>query len=387
MKKARVNTFVILTSSLLLGIVGSVQTGHAYNRVAAADYAYLYSEPDLYYNSDIYYRWDPDCANFVSQCLIAGGIRFRSSIREDDNVWAENYGEMYPPGVNTKWIQNNSEARKTWKYSRTITGADYLRGSLEGEAHGGNEYKDPHPDDDPVWSTVETGDACFQMTGETAHHSMFIYGVNDSPPRDLRYCAHNAWDRNRLLKEPLPDWQTSKEIHIVCLPDAPIVKVSETEVWSGENHIRHKWGRGDNNSWKGNTSWPSKAGNGDLTVQLTFDCPMKTSEPPVVKLEIPRFLLPIYIQFTGIEGPGWFNGWRTGASTPTEKYLQTWKGYIPASEIPYTHTTARVLVRAQGADSSFNDGDNELSCYNPSAPMDLLKIDIDKQKVKGKGRP
>lgn len=57
----------------------------AYDRDAVAKYAVLWGkiiETVKQYNSTIYYNYDGlggDCANYGSQCLIAGGIRFRSS--------------------------------------------------------------------------------------------------------------------------------------------------------------------------------------------------------------------------------------------------------------------------------------------------------------------
>lgn len=138
--QSRSRRFIYAAQSVLLLIVMS--SAYGYDRLAARVYARQYSEP---VGMAIYKLWDPDCANFISQCLIAGGVRFRSSLSSDDNVTPEQCGELFFPSVNTKSIQNNQEAANTAKYSRTITGADMLRRSVSSESHGGREYTDPHP--------------------------------------------------------------------------------------------------------------------------------------------------------------------------------------------------------------------------------------------------
>jgi len=71
-----------------VGLVGCMSAAAlAYDRDKAVDYALEYSAragtpPQNVVNSTVYYDYSAtggNCANFGSQCLIAGGFRFRAS--------------------------------------------------------------------------------------------------------------------------------------------------------------------------------------------------------------------------------------------------------------------------------------------------------------------
>lgn len=61
-----------------------------YDRIAARDYAYNWWGPeDSDYNPD-YTNWNSgggDCANFVSQCIYAGGVPTSSDWKKDSSAW------------------------------------------------------------------------------------------------------------------------------------------------------------------------------------------------------------------------------------------------------------------------------------------------------------
>lgn len=88
-----VRRIVTVGLSFLMFLCGAVNT-LAYNREKAVEYALDWSEDsgewDGNWNIGVYRKFvgddGYDCANFVSQCLIAGGIRFRSTKRVDDNT-------------------------------------------------------------------------------------------------------------------------------------------------------------------------------------------------------------------------------------------------------------------------------------------------------------
>jgi hypothetical protein len=90
-QKIKRDSIAIVCFFALLGMVVSAAQG--YSREKALYYATRYSNNDNAHpvrNLTIYYDFSGpqggDCAYFVSQCLIAGGMRFRASKRSDDNI-------------------------------------------------------------------------------------------------------------------------------------------------------------------------------------------------------------------------------------------------------------------------------------------------------------
>ncbi|MBR6740702.1 MAG: amidase domain-containing protein [Clostridia bacterium] len=89
-----------------------------YNRNAARTYAYTY------YNSrnPAYYSWPQDCANFVSQCLEAGGMAQIEGAWNSNSAWLH---EKEPLNYSLTWSGANSFA-KHW--GTDATGEGYARG-------------------------------------------------------------------------------------------------------------------------------------------------------------------------------------------------------------------------------------------------------------------
>ena len=61
---------------LIIMLITITSSGLAYNRSAATAYAIVWGIPSVA-NTVVYELYAADCANFVSQCLIAGGIKFK----------------------------------------------------------------------------------------------------------------------------------------------------------------------------------------------------------------------------------------------------------------------------------------------------------------------
>jgi hypothetical protein len=113
---------------------GLAASAEAYNRAAAVEYARSWSDDsgvlqEGIYNEGVYDRFGSDCANFVSQCLTAGGIRFRSSLMAADNLTPAQANEL-ETGFLTFAIHSDEK-----KYSRVLVRANELPRSLLHSRH------------------------------------------------------------------------------------------------------------------------------------------------------------------------------------------------------------------------------------------------------------
>jgi len=379
-----VRRIVIVALSFLAFALGDMNS-LAYDREAAVDYARYWSEDtgadDGKANLTVYRKFvgedGYDCANFVSQCLIAGGLRFRSSTQVDDNTRDPLIGSDYPE-LETRYetVAINSDNIK--KYSRTITAASQLPRSLKHTRHGGSpnrtvEYGPPNlQDSGSMWGDVRPGDAFFLWNGTSYWHSMFISSVRAIPPKDLNYCSHSKWRRGHSLSSELSDWKTSGDVRVICLPDAPLLW--NWAIRSGENEPTVKWSE----KWPGSVfSVREPARKADLIVRLTFDADMKTNEMPQVRLGFIG-------DGGGIDFQPWADpeinnyGWYFGPAVGNFKTNRTWKGWIPADQMPSDlHTAARILIHAKAADGSYTDKTNDLAKYEPWAANLMICIMID----------
>ena len=121
--------FIISTGILLLLILQSEYiVGQSYNPNAAATYADYWTNPAsdvTRHNPAYHYYIDNDCSNFVSQCLIAGGLNLNSGPGLDQ------YGDGCIPechNLHTNLInyQNATYIRKTSGYPTWFVKGDIV---------------------------------------------------------------------------------------------------------------------------------------------------------------------------------------------------------------------------------------------------------------------
>ena len=369
-----------LTAILVLGVWLGIfcHVGAAYDRDAAVDYALTWSvyQPAEVANTTVYYMYaGADCANFVSQCLIAGGIRFRSresSSPDNDNTTTTDQSEL-GTGKNTKAIKDGDMA----EYSRVISGANYLAQSMLHSRHGGTLYTTPElVDDGDVWQDVQPGDLFMGWNGGSYYHAMFINNVKSTTPKDIYYCAHTIWRRNQKALDSVADWKTSGGYRIICLPDAPTIR--EFIPYTPTKYLRYARA----NEWvKKYTPNIWKVGKENLYVYVTFDTDMNTFAVATVQL----LLGGTSVTFGSQSGAGYTNGWWTNSGSGEKYQNRTWCGRILAGNLPtdkngwYT-----VSIRAQAADGSYNDTHDDLAEYSASSACTLFRIRVDTRRDSGK---
>ena len=364
----------------LAGVLVS-SIAQAYNREAVVSYALLYSndsgEYDGNWNEFVYYKYGWDCANFASQCVISGRIKFRSSIEDDDNTREPLLGDTYPELETLRPTRKVIDAN-TRLYSRTIALANELPGSLLHSRHGlGMLYGFPDlADGGPLWTDVVEGDCCFQLD-ESGHyiHCMSISEVMRGPgENDLRFSAHDRWRRNHLLSDAdaIPNWKQSQYVRVICLPDAPLVQGTPV-ILSGGDRVKWQW----NGLWCAE-NYQKVAGKADLVLRLHFDTNMNVWAPPAIKLKLGSGEYP----FVPWSTDGFMNGWWVWDSTGDFQQYRTWQGRILANGLPdVKHALATISVWAQADDGSGIDKTNEISKYQ-AGPMECIKILLDTKKGK-----
>lgn len=355
----------------------------SYNRMTSHQYALDYSEQDAF-NTLVYRNYGGygpgaldiggDCANFVCQCLIAGGAKFRHCHNSLDNLEAS--GGSLPEletRTRTFFILN-----KDVKYSRTIIGADELPASLTNRRHGATKYwrseylaNDSKAAD--LWGRVlQKGDVAFhayktQSGWWDSKHSIFISTVIiDS--KELRVCTHGAHHRDEPITvlTGLDDWKTEKDgmVWIVHIPDSPCVVPEVTRVLAGttddDRHEICSYWKGKKIDDQGQQEYfPGR--NLDLDVQITFDSLMMVDNPQSCSFKLRIDGIP-EVPFQGLNGGGWENGWWRGQNDDgLNRYSErTWRGRIRASELsggrwPSNRSVATVVIFAKGRDGSVTD--------------------------------
>lgn len=355
----------------------------AYDRDEVRYYARTYTDnsgkmSDGTYNSTIYYIYTYDCANFGSQCLNAGGIRFRCDGASNTSPTRKNEKET---GKETRAIRN--AGADTTKYSRVISVAQWLYESATHQRHGATDYNTnaQKADNGAAWNDVAIGDLAMHITGGAGGHTMVITDVVSGTPKDVKYCAHSTWRLDKPLLEAVPGWKTDQEYHLVCFPDAPRIKkcyLDSTDTYDTSKEVGWLW---DKRKCSGYDALPKNAGKTvGLWITITFDCNMKTSEAATVKLLIDGTTP---ITFSPGTGGTWTNGWATGGSAGRFVTNRTWAGFISASSLPDgKNVVAKISVSAKGADGSGNDADNALDKYSAGA-CEAVNLQLDTRKAEG----
>lgn len=395
--------------------------GYCYDRAAAAAYARRWSNnwpldgsAAALRNDAVYVEPSAEgCTSFSSQCLIAGGIRFRSSYHRGDNaatgvyLWRLMHGSMLPEintGLFTYPVNASGPASNDMKnYSRILGAATHIYQSLISSTHVSVDSLPPFVNS-PSQELLLTG---FQLepsdiytvengAADAMIHSGFIsniiYGTVNSlqVPVDLQVCGHNSERNNIALSNTsVPQWKTQttvgSRVHVIHIPDAPLVITDRVSLKSGGNLIQWHW----INEAQGTGS--KKAGPTSLQISITFDCPMADVVPQVQlvtysgfgfglsefgKPVIPSGSPSTTISFvadtaSGYDGKGWL-----GYDPMNHR---TWIGIIPADKIikNFNGPALVTVSAASQVDGTFTDYNNELAEYEPGTPMSMINLELD----------
>jgi hypothetical protein len=374
----------------LFCIFALCSTCYAYDRESAVTYAKTWSEDtgamDGVANAAVYYKYvgsdGYDCANFISQCLIAGGIKFRSSTAKDDNIrnpiWPLHCLPELGTGYDTRAIKSDLP-----QYSRTLPAAAQLPLSIMHPYHNSGYSKTPYTspslqDNGPMWNDVTIGDVLCIWYDSNYHHVMLITDVDkQSNPHDLCYTAHSSWQLNKSANERWANWKISGDVRVICLWDAPLVR--DFAIYSGSNRIKWKW----KDRWC-LAQYQQMANNLDLILRVTFDTNMDVSQMPAIKLQLDGV---DYTFLSWPTGDGINNkGWWINADSGSFKQYRTWKGRIPAGNLPLgKHGLGAISINAFADDGSGIDENNELASYLAGS-MNRLNIMVDTRGSNGIGK-
>lgn len=407
----------LLTLGLFAGTFAVTAPGAAYDRDAAAAYGVqwgLSAETGAGpINSAIYDEVGDDCTNFVSQCVIAGGIRFRSQegsyhIAPDifvDNDGTDNqkgrigfgpkpWGFKYPE-LETGAMTYSIKSSDYYQFSRVIFQTDNLAKSLLHGRHGARAHHSPFSNNHPVWNDARKGDVVGLGSASHYGHMMLLSSLYDEQGKigtrpapygmSIRVSGHDSWRSDTPLSVMKGDWKGVAGTTIFCLPDAPLIRT--VRVGSGEPtgptgmhliKVAYQDKRPIDISLLPNRT---VAGLKDLIVEIDFDTEMQIDPNalPVVELKedsrpgAPRFLG----RFIPWVGAGHELGWKLANGG------RTWKGVIRVPNLPAYNGWVSIWVKAKARDGTFNDADNNLAKYVPGS-MGIAMFRMDTVKTRGK---
>jgi hypothetical protein len=167
-----------------------------YNRQAAVKYAYKWYNKK---NKKYYSYTRNDCANFVSQCLYAGGIKMNSkwhSYRKKKKNWGVNPRSWFDYRFRWKWDvasawrlaekQFNYFKNPTYNISSVVT---ITKSDLKEKAKK---------------SAIQVGDLMYFAgeSGTDIHHATIITKI-DKKAGKIFYSAHTAAQKNKNVAEKI----------------------------------------------------------------------------------------------------------------------------------------------------------------------------------------
>jgi hypothetical protein len=320
---------LIIIQLQLLILVPTVLYG--FDRTAALKHADRYANAP--FNSN-FTAWPSDCANFVSQCLLAGNIRFDKS------------SGYKPEGLLIRVAELTEEL----------------------SSHHGSTWHDTRPASlrisDPL--ILRRDYVGFDPTDE---HAMIITATTPD-----RYNAHTASRFHRLVSDiPLRDNTIVTEtLRYFLLPDAPIIKYMKvTQDQGGEEKIIYEYKYDDDPDYipfETNTATeyykhtyngltpraenPTPAISGVIKLKIIFDTVMKTSS-----IDVAFGKNSPYTMFSFIDEK----------FSKTLHNNDTWEGKYEIPEDYGDNYTGmnKISVNAEAIDGTQLDSDGKLCEYNP----------------------
>ncbi len=333
----------------------------SYDRVKTVNYANKWAHSRNIQPDGPYTDYDRDCANFVSQCLIAGGIRFDSS-----------QGYM---GIGDTIIRAADMPGALATYHgavKTTVNYDYLNSERTGQ-----EIIDFVKNTAP--SNLQPGDIIsLSVPNKSYFHTLIIVGKTEDG--DLLCNAHNDDNSRKKLSlyiggmvdgsikyndvnenENFDDGEYPIYPTYIHMPDSPIVKQAQVmQDYRIKYNAFHNY---STNSLESNVSEVIKSG--EIKTQIIFDTSMGVGS----------FSNPVVTFGAGhqFEYEGGNKGW------PQMYYPNdTWNGKytIPAGQGTEYDGINTIKIVAVAEDGSQLDADEDLTVYNPGADT-LHKITID----------
>jgi len=383
----------------------------AFDRTAtiqyAFDYAFIYNTsshnpPGPYF----YYPYEPpvwtlgDCANFQTQCLIAGGIRYRTtSTLAQENLTSPSDKAEDGTNQNTKSLDSNYGTIDKGKFSRVISGATQARISHVNQRHHGTptgaykaEWKQGDFAGDQFWNLVQPGDIAYKLhhNDHSGHHSMIITEV-DYTNRTFKVAAHTSDTSGTDVGTYVgSDWKTSCDFVVVIMPDAPRIDkpLCDSYVYPLGNRTSLSavklgwWKEGYYLTHANDNCATSMNVNQGMLIKITFDTPMKTTDTGV-NTAFSVILGGTTYYVTPKTDGGFINGWWTGADDGINKRMhdRTFAGWLEfTGGQPPKKTTMLTLKISWYSDRGYGiDIDNDLAKYEWSAPFELIKVYVDGQ--------
>lgn len=167
---------VLATNSMPDSNINGVRTIEAtYRSLDAVSYAKEYYDT---YNT-AYPDWTSyggDCANFISQCLYAGGKSMKGT--PGSSTAAQNWSNWFSTGSSC----NTSNVSSTWR------GANAFRNYWQSNANGYSTFSSV---DSSSFIYGYTGDAVSLLNNNSAYHTLIIVGY-DFANKDFIVSAHTG---------------------------------------------------------------------------------------------------------------------------------------------------------------------------------------------------
>lgn len=187
------NTFNLSAAIKSMRATKVYYSASRYSPEKAADYSDKWAES---YNPE-FYKYNNDCTNFVSQSLVAGGLK------KDDDFHSIRIGPIH---TITSWASNN--LKYAWFVTKAWRSAQDLERYLLGSGHVATAVTLKSPDDIPAVLGMElAGYPAFfnDQAGTPTDHAMMISAVT---PNMIEYNAHS----NPRHGDPLTNfWQANPE--------------------------------------------------------------------------------------------------------------------------------------------------------------------------------
>jgi len=142
------------------------------------------------YNEDYpdFNAWGGDCANFVSQCLHAGGMQMKGTDATNFNNWF----------CRTSVTEEFSKTSSTWRGAAAFA-SYWKKNAIEYYDFGPEYFTDRHAFKD-VFEYGNVGDAISFITDNgRPYHTVIIAHKNRDNDRELRFAAHTSSNYEKSL--------------------------------------------------------------------------------------------------------------------------------------------------------------------------------------------
>lgn len=203
-------TFSKRTNQVATGTNAAI-VNNTYDVSKVTDYIDKYWEN---YNPDFpaYDDYGGDCANFVSQCLYAGGMKMVGTNTSNFNNWF----------CRTKNTEQVSKVSSTWRGAEAFS-YYWKNNCLECKDFDASYFEDRKAFN-AIYRFANVGDAVSMLNDNgRPYHTLIVSEKNKNGDRDIRLAAHTGPQRERSLYEYVNDYWVSKvRIYRMSTPSAEL---------------------------------------------------------------------------------------------------------------------------------------------------------------------